>query len=251
MFFSAKYPFSYPMTTPIRIFFCAFSLFSTACLLPLTVEATELKQKGDVMQEAERSIANLEHFFRTSVKIKANFIQHSRINAGGIQREEKSEGYFLLEKPDHMKWEYQKPEREILLVSDHVLRYYTPEDNQLIIRKLDGIEESVGYLSILMDDNKHLLSSYKISGFHDLTDLQQVILKPISENDTENIETLELHIKKKNGELVGIIFEDSFGNRTAVSFSKLRRGEEVSIPPSAFQLEVARGTEIIDMDNNF
>ncbi len=229
----------------LRLFSVLFLCISTFC----SVQNAAAEQRFHSEQKGGSAIKHLEEYFKSLKRVKAQFVQNSRINAGGIKREERSEGFFLLEKPGKLKWEYQKPEREVLLVTDGLLRYYTPEDKQLMMRKLNGVTDGIGYLSLLMDDNKHLLSSYRISGYREKEGVQQVTLKPLREE--ENIDTLELHIRKQTGELTGIIFEDSLGNRTDVTFSALKKDKEVTILPSAFTLHVPEGTEIIDMDNGF
>src|SRR5437879_1243590 len=76
---------------------------------------------------AERdALAALEARYRRATALEANFLERYRENGKEV-RVEAGRAYFL--RPGKMRWEYEKPEKNLFLVDGKYVWFYAPDDH--------------------------------------------------------------------------------------------------------------------------
>ncbi|MFC2160267.1 outer membrane lipoprotein carrier protein LolA [Acidobacteriota bacterium] len=150
-------------------------------------------------------------------------------------------GTCYFQKPNLMKWHYEKPEEKIFLLKDSIIESYFPEDNQLLRSSFADEDES--NILLLLSGKQGLLENYttEFSPFPtDNSNVLQIKLTPKRE-DEETFILLE--ISTKTWLIQKAIFFDWGGNKSEFHFNRIKR--DTSLPKKTFELIVPEGTEII------
>src|SRR5882724_10747790 len=104
------------------------------CLLPgllllFVVSATGLPQPKSLPEnsttQVNQAFSALETRYRRATALEANFLERYRENGKEV-RVEAGKAYFL--RPGKMRWEYEKPEKNLFLVDGKYVWFYAPDD---------------------------------------------------------------------------------------------------------------------------
>ncbi len=179
------------------------------------------------------------HFFQ------ARFRQDSFL--ASLDETRQSTGRVFIRKPGMMRWEYESPERQ-LLVSDGVSFWvYTPELKQVVVSRFGEAFRSKTPLAFL-------------AGYGDIRSEFTVRLRePAKGDDTSNADVyrlslvpktthsglreLRLEVRKDDFLIVRSTIVDPFGNITDIRFEKIRVDQ---VPPMAiFTFTIPPGIEVV------
>ncbi|MBI1196117.1 MAG: outer membrane lipoprotein chaperone LolA [Gammaproteobacteria bacterium] len=185
---------------------------------------------------ADDGIAELKTFFADLKDLGGNFVQRAEDDprlSGGLH-----EGRFLLQRPGHFRWRYERPERQIIIADGDRLMIYDEDLEQLTIKALDSsARNSPAGLLVTHEavdklfDIKRLPTEARIDWFE---------LIPKSGNSGFRYTRIGL----SNGQLKAMIIEDEFGQRTRFSFAAVTRHPQ--IPADAFTVHPPPGTDVMD-----
>lgn len=194
----------------------------------------------------EEVIRNLEKTFAGIHALKASFKQEADISVAGIERQEESTGVFYLKKPDKIKWVYEQPDKEILLLKNDLLFFYSEPDNQLLKRRITSLKDSANYLALLLNPDDSLLSSYSLENVEKKNEIFEAKLVPKGGED--NIKSLTLYIRAADFHLTGLSFRDNLENSTVITFQNMEINPVIA--DDVFTLQVPDGTDIVDFNND-
>jgi len=174
--------------------------------------------------------------------LAATFVQKSRVAAlGGRTREKEGKIYFR--RPGKMRWEYERPEPQ-LIVSDGVnLWYYRPERKQVVVQELDWAFNSQTPLHFLFGEGR-LAEEFtwdEGSAVADGDGRYMLEMKP--KEETPDLVALKLEVRSETFTVAATVLRDAFGNETRLEFS----GEKVNggLDDGLFSFEPPPGTEVV------
>ena len=184
--------------------------------------------------------------------LSADFAQVSTLKSlavggpTGGQQEQRASGRVRIKKPGMIRWDYTKPESQVLLSDGKILWRY-------------AAAEKVAYKDDLFSAGKTPLSFLTGTGKID----EEFKARPLSEKENVNpnlyvvellpkeplpaVERLSLEVDRGNYWIKKVSFWDPFGNKTTLEFSNIRFNVGLSsslfrfTPPSGVQVESLQG----------
>lgn len=172
----------------------------------------------------------------------ASFFQLSTIKAMDISDE--ATGKVFVKRPGKMRWEYEKPERQVIITNGQRLWVYRPEDNQVMLGKSpaffsDG--KGAGFLA----DIKVLRRKFKITqAKSDDKRLYALKLQPVE--SSADISEIYLYVSKQTYEVKRVVTYNVYGdeNRIDLINSLFDR-----IPDDAlFTFSIPEGVDVLTLD---
>ncbi|GJL54240.1 MAG: hypothetical protein NPIRA02_13720 [Nitrospirales bacterium] len=159
--------------------------------------------------------------------LQAEFSQETQIE--GFDSRLTSSGRVLLKKPGLLRWDYQKPNVEHILVDgDHVM-WYVPEHQQVVKGNLTQMAASKAPLTLLQGVGK-LGEQFDIatSANQDKSagELPLVVLVPKREDQpTSTVTRIELTIDPTSYLIRQIVLHEKTGNISTLQFSNIRTNQ--------------------------
>jgi outer membrane lipoprotein carrier protein len=150
----------------------------------------------------------------------------------------KTSGKMALVRPNKFRWETLKPASQLVIADGSRLWIYDEDLEQVTVRRQSQAIQSSAVL-FLSDNDSHLLKSFDVS------------VKKI-----ENVIYFDLHSKSNRSDFKHIVFQfedkllrgmelfDALGQRTVVSFQKIRMNQPVL--SQSFQFTPPKGVDVID-----
>ena len=173
---------------------------------------------------------------------EARFVQKSYLKILG--QSQQAQGTVVIKKPGKMKWDYQAPDRQILVSNDQALWLYLPDEQQVTKMKVQSIYSSNTPALFLAGRGK-LTQSFTIKK---VTEKDGVfIVELIPRDKAQNLSKMILLADKKNFQIIGSRVYDNLGNKTEMIFSDIRNNP--TLDEATFQFEVPRGVELIDLSS--
>lgn len=101
-----------------------------------------------------KSLGALEERYRKATALEANFLERYSENGKQV-RVEAGKAYFL--RPGKMRWEYEKPEKNLFLVDGKYVWFYAPDDHtatRMPAKKSDDWRTPIAFLTTGMKLNR-------------------------------------------------------------------------------------------------
>ena len=172
----------------------------------------------------------------------ARFFQTSTIKAMEIS--ENAAGLLMVKKPDSMRWEYDSPERQ-LVISDGVrLWVYRPDDQQVMVGRAPsffGDGKGAGFLS----DIEQVRENFTIT-LDGMTEKSAYRLKLLPRKKTFDIAVVYLSVSPDTFDVVEIITYNEYADETRIRLSDIQHREDLD--DSLFRFKIPEGTDIVKMD---
>ncbi len=171
----------------------------------------------------------------------ARFFQESTLKAMDIS--DTAEGTILIKRPDMMRWEYEKPDQQLIVTDGDVLWIYRPEDRQVMIGDAPdyfGGGKGAGFLSDIRNVREDFIV---VPGESDPI---HHVLKLLPKEDKYNIESIRLFIARDRFEIVRVVTENRFGDETRLAFSDLTFGLDPE--DGLFRFEIPAGTDVLQLE---
>ena len=149
---------------------------------------------------------------------EARFHQESTLKAMDIT--DTAEGRLLIKRPDKMRWEYETPERQLVITNDDTLWIYRPDDNQVMIGSAPEFfkgGKGASFLSDIRRIRKHFnvsLDGFK-AGDH-------YTLKLIPKDEKLDIVSILMTISEASFEVTNVTTANSYGDETYIRFDGYR-----------------------------
>ena len=173
---------------------------------------------------------------------QARFVQKSYLRI--LDQSQHAQGTVSIKKPGKMRWEYNAPDRQILVSNDQALWLYLPDEQQVTKMKVQSIYSS-NTPALFLAGRGQLTESFTIKK---VTEQDGVyIVELIPRDKAQNLTKMVLLANKKNFQIIGSRVYDNLGNKTEMIFSDIRRNP--ALDDATFQFEVPRGVELIDLSS--
>ncbi len=175
----------------------------------------------------------------------AEFSQESTVKAMGIT--DTAAGRVLVRRPNMMRWEYLRPEPQLIVSDGQVLWVHRPADNQVLTGKtpaLFGDGKGAGFLS----DMRVLRRKFKATLLEDRGDrFQRLKLLPIEK--TLDIAEVELSVDKESMLVLRIVTVNAYGDVTRIELTNTRFFSEAP-DPAQFRFDVPAGAEVLPLQEH-
>ena len=175
---------------------------------------------------------------------KARFVQESRLDATSEPRQATGEVFY--QKPGRMRWRYESPDPQEILIRDGKFWQYVPADKQVVIQAMDvsrleyvfltGLGELKTQFDIRWDDPRRRPAS------------SLVYLALVPRDEEASFAGVILGVDEKHRILVTEV-KDFLGNVTILRFEGLE--DNVGVARERFQWKNPAGVDVIDMTTGF
>jgi len=172
----------------------------------------------------------------------ADFFQTSSIKAMEIT--DSASGRAFFKRPGKMRWEYETPDRQIIITDGKTLWVFRPEDNQVMIGKAPSFFKGGKGFSFLSDMKvikekfDMVLEKETKEGFF--------VLKLLPREKTYDIVEIYLWISRNTFDVVRILTYNSYGDETRIVFNNIQLKQELD--DSLFSFEITEGIEVLNLD---
>ena len=172
----------------------------------------------------------------------ANFSQTSSIKAMEIT--DSASGRAFFKRSGKMRWEYETPDRQIIITDGKTLWVFRPEDNQVMIGKAPSFFEGGKGFSFL-SDMKVIRQKFDMV-LEKETEEGFFVLKLLPIEKTLDIVEIHLWISRNTFDVVKILTYNSYGDETRIVFNNIQLKEKLD--DSLFTFEVSEGMEVLNLD---
>jgi outer membrane lipoprotein carrier protein len=190
--------------------------------------------------DAKELTARIQKFYEATKDLHAKFDQEYQSGLGQVK---KSSGEVWLKKPGRMRWEYQKPEKKLMVADGTALWVYEPEDEQAFKQDLRSsqLPSSVTFLwgtGKLSDEFAVSVDKEaKLGGPGDVV-LKLVPLKP-----TAQYRTIAFVVDPKSAMVKESVVYDQQGGANHISFREVELNR--AVPDAKFAFSPPAGTRIL------
>ncbi|MEN8206177.1 MAG: outer membrane lipoprotein chaperone LolA [Pseudomonadota bacterium] len=187
------------------------------------------------VSQAQQSPAWFTDFFTDLQTLQADFDQ--QVVDDNRQLLQSSQGHMWIMRPGRFRWDYETPYRQQLVADGERLWSYDEDLEQVTVQAASELLTSTP--AMLLSGDKPLELLFTIEETSASPDQQRVTLTPKS--DDSNVIRLHVHFSGKL--LTRIDAEDSFGNTTLFSFTRLERNPKLD--EKIFLFTPPAGTDVI------
>jgi len=171
----------------------------------------------------------------------AAFFQESRLAALNIADTAEGEAWFM--HPGKMRWEYQSPDRHIIITDGETLWIHRPGENQVVkgdAATYFGDGKGAGFLA----NFRLVTEAFDVRLEGQTEDHWRLKLVPYETH--YELSAIYLHVNKLTTHIEHVITENVHNDTTVISFENLRFEPEMD--PSLFEFTIPEGTDVIHMD---
>ena len=172
----------------------------------------------------------------------AHFSQTSSIKAMEIT--DSASGRAFFKRSGKMRWEYETPDRQMIITDGKTLWVFRPEDNQVMIGKAPSFFEGGKGFSFL-SDMKVIRQKFNMV-LENETQEGFFVLKLLPREKTYDIVEIYLWISRKTFDVVKILTYNSYGDETRIVFNNIQLKEKLD--DSLFSFEISEGMEVLNLD---
>lgn len=172
----------------------------------------------------------------------AAFVQHTKMAA--MEIEDKASGTIHIKRPGKMRWEYQAPERQVVVSDGVQLWIYRPADRQVMIGRAPeyfGDGKGASFLS----DMRVLRRNFTVSLVEE-NDANHHRLKLVPKQRTADLAFIFLDVRKDDFTIDTVTTINAYEDETRIQLSGLKT--EAGLSESLFSFDVPPGTEILKLE---
>jgi len=216
----------------VQIFILLAAVAVTA--LPAALSADSMPPLDYILKELEKRY--------TGSQFSADFLQESTIKAMEIT--DFASGRVYVRYPGMMRWEYEKPERQVIITDGHKLWIYRPLDNQVMTGNApvffrDG--KGASFLSdIRLVRQKFTITLHPPEGEY----LYELRLVP--REKTLNISQIRLYVVPRAFTIARIVTLDDYGDDTRIDI--VNPQFNVELDPALFKFDIPPGADVQKID---
>ncbi len=191
-------------------------------------------------------------------KVQARYASIERMQASFRQvtfnatmaKEQTASGFYYAEKPGKVRWDYETPEAQHLVISGGRVLFYVPSDKQLVYSEAGEVEELKALLDLL-GGKGNIMERFKarlIDDDNEAQKLNRYIIRIVPRQPMGSLMRVDLAIDKKTLLVQETAYWDIYGNRTRMFFSGITMPK--SFDSSLFKLNVPRDVAVVDAAGN-
>ena len=181
----------------------------------------------------------------TNSEFSADFVQRSYLKAMDII--DQASGKVYIKYPGKMRWEYEKPDRQIFITDGEKLWVYRPDDNQVQVGNAPSFFKG-GKGASFLSDISLIRQEFDISlkkGEQNEND-PFYYLKLIPREKTLDITDILLMVSKQTFNVVQIITIDLYGDENRIDLLNFVFG--IKLDDSLFSFKIPAGADVIQID---
>ncbi len=183
-------------------------------------------------QDIYEVVDKIQNFYKKINTIEAKFVQETIFTTG---RKEIRMGKLWIKKPGKFRWEYQSPEKFLIISNGVKVFIYYPEEKEVLVypsKKMISSQLALGF----MNGRGNIKKNFKLESFKVINKNQWKIsfLPALQDN---YIEKITLTVNPETGEIKDFYFVNTVGEKIKISFIdfkyniKLKKSLFSFIPP--------------------
>jgi len=189
---------------------------------------------ADALKDA---LARLQARYETTRTLAADFRQ--TIESPTLATPLESKGTVAFEKPNHMRWEYEAPDRQLIVGDGTILWIYQPDDKQVIKAPLGEVFQATTPVSFLAGLG-HVDRDFTATLERD--DPERWVLRLVPKVE-KRLGTLVLVVRKSDAGVDEARVTDSLGTTTRLLLSGEKRNADLD--PKLFRFTPPAGVDVV------
>ena len=178
----------------------------------------------------------------TDKSFEAKFMQESTLKAMDIT--DFASGKIFVRYPGKMRWEYMKPEKQIIITDGFKLWIYRPADNQVMTGSAPAFF-SDGKGASFLSDIKLIRQKFSISMDQTENDFFYTLkLKPIEK--TLDVTDIHLSVSKRTFTVLRIVTYNSYGDENRIEL--VNHQFDTKLDESLFSFKVPPGADVLQLN---
>jgi len=178
----------------------------------------------------------------TNKSFTAEFGQESSLKAMDIT--DFASGKMYVRYPGMMRWEYQKPEKQIIITDGKKLWIYRPDDNQVMTGSAPAFF-SDGKGASFLSDIKLIREKFNISKVQSTDDyFYELKLEP--REKTLDVSDIRISVTKNTFTVIRIITYNSYGDENRIEL--INNTFNVKLDDSLFSFDIPPGADVLKLD---
>lgn len=190
--------------------------------------------------QAQGVVERIQSFYGGTKDIEGRFSQRVELAMGQV---ENARGSFYLKRPGMMRWEYEQPERRLLVTDGSTMWAYTPADRQVIVQDLKSALASVPF-DFLVGAGK-LTDHFIVQRVTMHGDCYRMVLTP--QRPDPQVRELEMEVEATTLHIRSLALQDLYDNRTLMHFSDLRINSD--LPADLFSFVPPPGVKTLHAED--
>jgi outer membrane lipoprotein carrier protein len=187
-------------------------------------------------------LESLESFVKTAKSGHAEFTQvvTAPPKDGQTAKPRASSGTFEFQRPNRFKFSYKKPFEQLIIADGQTLWLYDADLNQVTSRKQSAVLGATpAALIASAPDLKALQADFTLQAEPEKDGLQWVLATPKSKDG----QLQSIRVGFKDADLAALEIQDSFGQRSVLSFSHVQTN--LALGAESFQFKPPAGADVI------
>jgi outer membrane lipoprotein carrier protein len=187
-------------------------------------------------------VERIQGFYEGTRALKGQFSQRVELAMGQV---EEARGAFYLQRPGMMRWEYERPERRVLVTNGSTLWAYTPTDRQVIVQDLKTAVSSIPFDFLVGAGrltDQFVLRQVSLHG-----DAYRLVLIP--RRPDPHLSQMEMEVDEATLYIRSLTIQDPYNNRTVMRFSHLEVTSD--LPADLFSFVPPPGVKILRAEELF
>lgn len=201
-----------------------------------TTAALGPRELAQLMQLAHKKVNNMSAYF------------YQETFAPGNPNPVRAEGHVYMRRPDLMRWDYVKPDPQVVVVNDEGVFVYEKEVNQVMVMNRDQFLSSEITRAFFSGEGEltryfYVESPGRIAGNAPWTlKLVPIPDKTVQAEAMSRIKALWLTLNENTHLISALRIEDQAGTKINISFQDMRLNTK--LPDDLFQFEIPAGAEV-------
>ena len=185
----------------------------------------------------KHALDRLQERYETTRTLTADFRQ--TVESPTLASPLESRGTVAFEKPNRMRWDYAKPDAQLIVGDGETLWIYQPEEKQVIKAPLKDAFQAATPITFLAGLGR-LDRDFDATLERD--EPERWVLRLVPRKDS-GIGTLQLAVRKKDASIDEARIADPLGTTTRIAFSNERRN--VTLDGGLFRFSTPPGVDVI------
>ena len=178
----------------------------------------------------------------TNKSFTAEFGQESTLKAMDIT--DFATGKMYVRYPGMMRWEYEKPEKQIIITDGYKLWIYRPDDNQVMTGSAPAFFSDGKGASFLSDINL-IRKKFDISLLQSEDDFfYELELRPLEK--TLDVDDIRISVTKSTFTVIRVITYNSYGDENRIEL--INHKFNVKLDDSLFSFAIPPGADVLQID---
>ena len=201
---------------------------------------------GHPVEEEKNLLRMIQEQYQSISSFSGNFIQSSH-HADTLAGPKKAEGLVSYKRPGKMRWFYESPEEQLLVINGQTMWLYDPLLENVTVQKLDKITEGTALSFLLGLGNLQTDFILRKITKNLLIGQDGLILELEPKNSTANLAFIQLNVHPVTFNLQTIALMDQQNNYRIIQLMDIKYNLEIE--NNFFEFTVTNEMEVIETGN--